>query len=201
MEIVYKLISDLAPYENNPRNNARAIDKVAASIKEFGFKVPIVVDTNNIIVCGHTRLEAAKQLGLNEVPCIIADDLTEEQIKAFRLADNKVAEFSSWDFIELENELKDLTINMSDFGFADKPEIENSESNNSNDEEEQQGEDEEQGEDEGEVKKADVNVRVGEYNFILKRDEYMGLIEDINFTVGFVKDDINKELRRRLLCN
>lgn len=92
---IYDLpIEDLIPYEKNPRNNKKAIDYVAASIEEFGFKVPIVVDSNKILVAGHTRLEAAKKLGLKSVPVLIADDLSGEQIKAFRLADNKTAERS-----------------------------------------------------------------------------------------------------------
>lgn len=93
------------------------MEAVAASIKEFGFKVPIVIDKNNIIVAGHTRLKAAQKLGLSEVPVIVADDLTPEQIKAFRLADNKVGEIAEWDFEKLEEELKGLNINMSQFGF------------------------------------------------------------------------------------
>ena len=94
MDIIYKKIDDLIPYINNPRNNKNAIDKVASSIKNFGFKVPIVIDKNNEIINGHTRLEASKKLNLKEVPCIIAEDLTEAQIKAYRIADNKVAEGS-----------------------------------------------------------------------------------------------------------
>lgn len=89
--IVYKKIDDLIPYENNPRKNDEAVDKVALSISAFGFKVPVVIDVNNIIVTGHTRVKSAKKLGMTEVPCLIADDLTEEQIKAFRLADNRRA--------------------------------------------------------------------------------------------------------------
>lgn len=111
-------INDLIPYENNPRINDNAVDAVAASIREFGFKVPIIVDRNNVIVAGHTRLEAAKRLGLDTVPVIIADDLTDEQIKAFRLADNKTSELSKWDFTKLEEELKALTFDMEQFGFA-----------------------------------------------------------------------------------
>jgi len=122
MQIVYKKLEELTPYENNPRHNDNATDYVANSIKEFGFKVPIIIDKNGIIVAGHTRYEASKQLGLKEVPVIIADDLSEEQIKAFRLADNKVGEFASWDFDKLELELEDLGIDMSDFGF-EMPEI------------------------------------------------------------------------------
>lgn len=87
MEIVYKGVGDLIPYEKNPRNNEQAVDKVANSIREFGFKVPIVVDKYNVVVCGHTRLKAAKKLGLAEVPCVYADDLTDQQIKAYRIAD------------------------------------------------------------------------------------------------------------------
>lgn len=119
MNIIEKNINDIIPYENNPRNNENAVDKVAASIKEFGFKVPIVIDVNNIIVAGHTRLKAAQRLNMTTVPCVVADDLTEKQIKAFRLADNKVSEFSTWDFDLLASELSDMDmdIDMSDFGF------------------------------------------------------------------------------------
>lgn len=120
---------DLIPYEKNPRHNEDAITAVAKSIEKFGFKVPIVVDASNVIVNGHTRLKAAKYLGLKEVPTIIADDLTPEQIKAFRLADNKVGEIATWDE-ELLNaeldELADLDFDMTEFGF-DLPDIEGEE--------------------------------------------------------------------------
>lgn len=120
MEIIQKNIDELIPYENNPRKNDSAVQPVANSIKEFGFKIPIIIDANNVIVCGHTRFRAAKQLRLKEIPCIIADDLSEEQIKAFRLADNKVAEFAEWDQDVLMQELQGiLTIDMNDFGFVD----------------------------------------------------------------------------------
>ena len=113
-------ISDLKPYENNPRVNDNSIDAVANSIKNFGFKVPLVIDNDSVIVCGHTRLRAAQKLGLESVPCIVADDLTPEQIKAFRLADNKVAELSEWDNVLLACELEELAaadIDMADFAF------------------------------------------------------------------------------------
>ena len=112
-------ISLLREYDNNPRNNDGAVDAVAASIREFGFKVPIVIDKDNVIIAGHTRLKAAKSLGLDTVPCIIADDLTEEQVKAFRLADNKTAELAGWDFAKLEEELAALAaeFDMTAFGF------------------------------------------------------------------------------------
>lgn len=122
MLIEEKEICDLKPYDNNPRHNDGAVEAVANSIKEFGFKVPIVVDKNNVIVAGHTRLKAAEQLGLEKVPCIVADDLTDEQVKAFRVADNKTAELAEWDFEKLEKELKelsDLDVDMSQFGFDD----------------------------------------------------------------------------------
>lgn len=120
METIIKKVSDIIPYINNPRNNDEAVDAVASSIKNFGFKVPIVVDSNNEIINGHTRLKAAKKLGLETVPVIVADDLTPEQVKAFRLADNKVGEIATWDenalAIELE-ELENLDFDMSEFGF------------------------------------------------------------------------------------
>lgn len=118
MNIIEMNVENLIPYENNPRKNDDAVEKVALSISAFGFKVPIVIDANNVIVTGHTRLRAAKKLGITTVPCIKADDLTDEQIKAFRLADNKVAEFSQWDEEKLMKELDELgTIDMSLYGF------------------------------------------------------------------------------------
>lgn len=118
MDILELGVDELIPYENNPRKNDEAVDKVALSISAFGFKVPIVIDANNVIVTGHTRLKAAKKLGIKTVPCIKADDLTDEQIKAFRLADNKVAEFSEWDDEKLMKELEALgDIDMSLYGF------------------------------------------------------------------------------------
>ena len=119
MNIVYKKTSELIEYENNPRNNEAAIDAVAKSIEEFGFKVPIVITKENVIIAGHTRLKASLKLGLATVPCIVADDLTEGQIKAFRLADNKTAELASWDFTKLESELESIEMDMSVFGFED----------------------------------------------------------------------------------
>ena len=117
MEIVNKKLDEIRPYANNPRFNDDAVEYVANSIKEFGFRVPIVIDKNGEIVAGHTRYKAALELGLEEVPCVIADDLNEEQIKAFRLVDNKVSEYSQWNFELLEEEMKELDIDMGDFGF------------------------------------------------------------------------------------
>ena len=118
LKIEYININDIKPYEKNPRKNEDAIPYVMESIKQFGFKNPVILDKNNVIVAGHTRIESAKRLGINEIPCIYADDLTDEQIKAFRLADNKVAEVAEWDFDVLGDELEGiLDIDMQDFGF------------------------------------------------------------------------------------
>ena len=120
MNILNQDINKIIPYINNPRNNENAVDKVAGSIKEFGFKVPIVVDGGNVIVTGLTRLLAAKKLGLKQVPTIVADDLTDAQIKAFRIADNKVNEFAEWDMdmlkVEME-QLQELDFDLSLTGF------------------------------------------------------------------------------------
>lgn len=111
-------LKDIKPYGKNPRKNDDAVPYVAESIKQFGFKVPIVIDKNNVIVAGHTRYKAAKKLGFKSVPCIIADDLTDEQIKAFRLADNKVSEKAEWDLDLLDSEIEGIfDIDMTDFGF------------------------------------------------------------------------------------
>lgn len=121
MNIVELELSELMPYENNPRINDGAVEKVAESIKQFGFKVPLVVDKSNVIVCGHTRYKACKLLGINLVPCVVADDLSEKQIKAFRLADNKTAEMSGWEFSKLDEELAFLDdFEMSLFGFEEE---------------------------------------------------------------------------------
>ncbi len=119
MKIIMMKTDDLIEYDNNPRHNEEAVEAVANSISEFGFKVPIIITSDNIIVAGHTRLKASKKLGLTEVPCIIANDLTEEQIKAFRLADNKTAELASWDFDALMEELDNIDMDMLQFGFED----------------------------------------------------------------------------------
>lgn len=118
MEIIEVNIEDLVEYENNPRHNDNAIEKVKSSIKEFGFKVPIIIDKDNVIITGHTRTKAARLLGMKTVPTIRASDLNEEQVNAFRLADNKTQEFADWDFDLLEKELENIkNINMDDMGF------------------------------------------------------------------------------------
>ena len=119
MKIVNKSVAELIPYANNPRDNEAAVDAVASSIENFGFKNPIIIDKNNEIIAGHTRLLAAKKLDMEEVPTIVADDLNEDQIKAFRLADNKVAELANWNSDALEEELEGLQgiLDMEQFGF------------------------------------------------------------------------------------
>lgn len=117
-KVTYMAVDSLIPYANNPRLNDNAVDAVAASIKEFGFKVPIVVDGENVIINGHTRLKAAHKLGLKQVPVIVADDLTPAQVKAFRLADNKTSELAGWDMDKLDIELGSIAdIDMGDFCF------------------------------------------------------------------------------------
>lgn len=115
-------VADIKPYKNNPRINKKAVKVVADSIREFGFKNPIVVDKNMEIIVGHTRLEASKVLGMDKVPVIVAEDLTEEQVKAFRIMDNKSSEFAEWDFEKLLGEIEDLqeaNYNLDLTGFGD----------------------------------------------------------------------------------
>lgn len=117
-EVVMMNPSELIPYDNNPRNNDGAVDAVAKSIQEFGFRSPIIVDKNKVIIAGHTRLKASLKLGLDKVPVIIADDLTEEQAKALRLVDNKTNELADWDWDKLKVELDGIKdIEMEDFDF------------------------------------------------------------------------------------
>ena len=109
---------ELIPYDRNPRRNDKAVGVVMKSIEEFGFRVPIIVDPDMVIICGHTRARAALKLGLTEVPVVIADDLTEEQIKAYRLADNRVAELAEWDEELLRQELAKITgVDLAGLGF------------------------------------------------------------------------------------
>lgn len=118
MNLVYRNLNDLIMYENNPRKNDDAVEKVAKSIELYGFKVPMVIDKDNVIVCGHTRYKALQQLGWSDdVPCVLADDLTDEEIKAFRIVDNKTAEESAWDFDLLEQELNNLDLSQFNFDF------------------------------------------------------------------------------------
>lgn len=118
-------VKDLIPYERNPRNNKNAVDVVANSIKEFGFKNPIIIDKDNVIVAGHTRLLAAKKLKIKEVPCVRADDLTDEQVKAFRIADNSTAQVAEWDFDLLKFEIEDVPeFDFADFGLEFETETE-----------------------------------------------------------------------------
>lgn len=118
MDIMQMKLSELKPYENNPRINDEAVEKVAESIRQFGFNQPIVVDENNVIVVGHTRYRAARKLGIDKVPVYQLKGLSEEQYRAYRLADNKTAEFAEWDMDLLNLELDEITnIDMADFGF------------------------------------------------------------------------------------
>ncbi|MDD3587867.1 MAG: ParB N-terminal domain-containing protein [Thermoguttaceae bacterium] len=123
MDIVIKDIEEIVPYHNNPRNIEKAIDPVAASIKEYGFLQPIVVDADMVIIVGHVRYHAAKKLGLAKVPVLVASNLTPDQVKAYRIADNKAGEIAEWDFdllpVEL-SELQGIGIDMTEFGFSEK---------------------------------------------------------------------------------
>lgn len=118
-KIVMKKITELIAYDNNPRLNDEAVDAVANSIKAFGFRNPILIDNNNVIIAGHTRLLASKKLGLEYVPCIVIDDLSEDEVKALRLADNKTAEIAKWDMGKLAVEIKNIDMDLLQFGFED----------------------------------------------------------------------------------
>lgn len=119
MNVDYVPLAQLTPYARNPRRNEGSVAAVAASIRQFGFRNPIIIDANGTVIAGHTRLKAAQALGMKEVPVVRADDLTEEQAAAFRLVDNKAQELSSWDFSLLMDELTDIKgIDMTEFGFS-----------------------------------------------------------------------------------
>ena len=117
MEIREVSTKDIHPYEKNPRINDNAVEAVANSIRDFGFKQPIVVDGDMVIIAGHTRYKAAKKLKLKTVPVLVADDLTEEQVRAYRIADNSTAELATWDFDLLLPEIEGLDFDMSEYGL------------------------------------------------------------------------------------
>lgn len=121
IQIVYININEIKPYKFNPRKNEKAISVVADSIRQFGFLVPVVIDKNNELIAGHTRIEAAKLLGMDEVPTIKVENLTEEQIRAFRIMDNKSTEYARWDRILLKHEFEFLRtrIDMKFTGFRE----------------------------------------------------------------------------------
>ncbi len=123
MEVEIRDIASIRPYEKNPRDNDAAVNAVAASIRQFGFRQPIVVDEAGVIICGHTRYKASLKLGLQKVPVHVAKDLTPEQVKAYRLADNKTAELAEWNMELLPIELKDLqaaNFDLSMLGFGEE---------------------------------------------------------------------------------
>lgn len=120
IKIIEKKVADLVPYENNARINDGAVEAVANSIREFGIKNPIIIDRDNVIVCGHTRIKACEKLGIETVPCVVADDLTDEQIKAFRIADNSTAQIAEWDLEKLQAELEDIDMDMVQFGLQEQ---------------------------------------------------------------------------------
>lgn len=120
MQILQKSIGEITPYEKNPRKNDSAVDAVAASIREFGWQQPIVVDKDGVIIAGHTRYKAAKKLKLKEVPVVVAENLTDDQVKAYRLADNKTGELAEWDMQLLSDELAGIRMDMSSFGFENE---------------------------------------------------------------------------------
>lgn len=117
MDVVMMSIKDVKPYDKNPRINDNAVEAVANSIKEFGWRQPIVVDKDNVIIAGHTRWKAAKKLKMKEVPVIVAADLSEEQVRAYRIADNSTGELATWDYDLLIPEIADLDFDMSIFGL------------------------------------------------------------------------------------
>lgn len=121
LKVAYRKIDEIKPYDKNPRKNDDAVKFVKNSIEKFGFKNPIIIDKDGVIVAGHTRYKAAKELGMTEVPVVVADDLTPEQVKAFRIADNKTAERATWDNDLLKEELGEILdeFDMTDFGFGD----------------------------------------------------------------------------------
>lgn len=195
MKIELMPLDQVLPYARNPRINAHAIEKVAASIKEFGFRQPIVVDGEMVIVVGHVRYEAAKRLGLKKVPVHVATDLTPEQIKAYRITDNRVGEESEWDkaLLQLEIvELEEAAFSADLLGFNDE-ELRDIKASVDGLLEDGFGKD-----DDDDIEEADTTARIGGYTFPIPREQYLEWLEALKQSVGFEKKEIIEELKRRL---
>lgn len=194
MKVELLSIEKLVPYARNPRITAHAVDKVAASIKEFGFRQPIVVDSEMVIVVGHVRYEAAQKLGLKKVPVHVMEGASAEQIKAYRIADNRTGEEAEWDkaLLQLEiSELDSAAFDNSLLGF-------NEEELNSLKLGLEGLQDGINGEEQGEVDEADTNATIGPYRFVIERGQFLEWIEGIKQHVGFDKEAIVAELQKRL---
>ena len=188
-------LKKLVPYARNPRITAHAVDKVAASIKEFGFRQPIVVDSEMVIIAGHTRYQAAQKLGLKKVPVHVAEGLSAEQVKAYRIADNRTGEEAQWDNEMLALELADLD-NMSfdkavlGFEAAELEQLQKSLDSLLTD-----GIDDDE---EKPIIEADTRATIGPYSFEIPRERYLAWIEEVKQEVGFDKEAIVHELKKRL---
>lgn len=195
MKVELVAIDQVIPYARNPRINAHAIEKVAASIKEFGFRQPIVTDKEMVIVVGHVRYEAAKRLGLKKVPVHVATELKAEQIKAYRITDNRVGEESEWDkaLLQLEiTELNDAAFDADLLGF-NAEELKEIQASLEDLLEDGFGDDED-----GDIEEADTTARIGAYTFPIPREQYLEWLEAMKQEVGFEKKEVIAELKRRL---
>ena len=194
MKVEMVNIEKLVPYARNPRINAHAVDEVAASIQEFGFRQPIVVDSEMVIIVGHVRYKAAQKLGHKEVPINIMTGMSKAKIKAYRIADNKLGEKAAWDNPLLHLEIEELEkegYDKTKTGFTEEELKSLRQSLGSL-------EDGIEGEEEGELEEADTNATIGPYTFVIKRGRYLEWMEEIRQRVGFDKEAIVDELKRRL---
>lgn len=194
MKVEHVSIDKLVPYARNPRINAHLVDEVAASIKEFGFQQNIVVDSEMVIVVGHVRYMAAQKLGMKEVPVSVMK-ASKAKIRAYRIADNKLGEKSQWDnqLLNLEiGELEEEGYDKTKTGFNED------ELNNLHASMARLQEDGIDGEEQGEVEEADTNATIGPYRFVIERGAFLEWIEEIKQRVGFDKEAVIAELRKRL---
>lgn len=194
MKVESVSIEKLIPYARNPRINAHLVDEVAASIKEFGFQQNIVVDSEMVIVVGHVRYMAAQKLGMKEVPVSIMK-VSKAKARAYRIADNKLGEKSQWDnqLLNLEiGELEEEGYDKTKTGFNEE------EINNLHATMARLQEDGIDGEEQGDVEEADTNATIGPYRFVIERGAFLEWIEEIKQRVGFDKEAIVAELRKRL---
>lgn len=204
LKFEYRDITDIVPYEYNARDNAKAISAVKKSIETYGFIVPCVIDNEGVLVAGHTRVEAAKQLQMTEVPVVYANHLSDEQIRAFRLIDNKVAEIADWDFELLGQEINILVeagMDMAGYGWS-SAEIDCLRSLVSDDCLAPSGlvtEEERETINRAERRApATTRLVIGEFVFFVPQSQYRTWADGIRQLCDFNEEDIAEELKRRL---
>lgn len=198
----YRSVADIHPYEWNPRDNTAAIAAVKKSIEQFGFVVPALIDDNGVLIAGHTRYAAAVELGMESIPVVYASHMNEDQVRAFRIVDNKVAEIADWDFDMLAREMSVLTdvgIDFTNFGFSQE-EVDCLRSVVGDDvlNDPEPAQEDTSPTTQGRRAPRQTRVVVGEFVFFVPTESYNSWADGIRQLHDFDNDEIAADLRRRL---